>query len=293
MQISSSNASSAWATAWAGNGASQRSQRANGGQSADGQGFNLAAAQGSGGPPPGGPPPGPPPDAAGGSSGANNGSGYGSGYGSGTGSTQGLSTMALAGRSGGGGGGGGMGGPGRAEQGPRQDPIAALDQDGDDSVSAEEFGLDGADEATQQFFNAIDSDGSGALSSDEIGAMRDKMVAAMDSARAGVASGAGSTEGSDSDPLNVEMAGVSGAGGARGPHGPHGAGGPPPGPPPSGASDEEDGDSSDSSGTSSTSGTSTSDSAQTRAQALLAKLAQHYVSLSSDEATASFFTAEA
>ncbi len=70
-----------------------------------------------------------------------------------------------------------MGG-GTAPMGPPpvEDPIASLDTDDDGSVSADEFGLDGAAEELQNLFSAMDADGSGALSSDEIDAFREQMM---------------------------------------------------------------------------------------------------------------------
>ena len=61
---------------------------------------------------------------------------------------------------------------------PGGDPIASLDSDDDGSVSADEFGLDGATEEVQNLFSAIDADGSGALSTDEIDGFREAFMAA-------------------------------------------------------------------------------------------------------------------
>jgi len=61
---------------------------------------------------------------------------------------------------------------------PGEDPIASLDADDDRSVSADEFGLDGASEEVQSLFAAMDEDGSGELSTDEIDAFREQMMAA-------------------------------------------------------------------------------------------------------------------
>lgn len=47
--------------------------------------------------------------------------------------------------------------------------LASLDGDGDGSVSASEYGLQGAGALGQQLFLAVDSDGNGSLGSDEIG----------------------------------------------------------------------------------------------------------------------------
>lgn len=60
---------------------------------------------------------------------------------------------------------------------PGGDPIASLDADDDGSVSAEEFGLEGASEEVQNLFAAMDEDGSGELSTDEIDAFREQMMA--------------------------------------------------------------------------------------------------------------------
>lgn len=85
---------------------------------------------------------------------------------------------------GGGGGpapGGGMGGMGLSTQSfaqcSRQDPIASLDEDGDGSVSSDEFGLEGASEEVQKLFAAIDGDGDGSLSGEEIEGFREQMQA--------------------------------------------------------------------------------------------------------------------
>lgn len=59
-----------------------------------------------------------------------------------------------------------------------KDPIAALDSDGDGSVSAAEFGLDGASASVKQLFAAIDGDGDGALSTAETDAFREKFTQA-------------------------------------------------------------------------------------------------------------------
>ena len=59
---------------------------------------------------------------------------------------------------------------------PPDDPIASLDSDDDGSVSADEFGLDSANDAVKALFSAIDSDGSGALSMDEIDSFREQMT---------------------------------------------------------------------------------------------------------------------
>ncbi|MFO1337561.1 MAG: hypothetical protein U1F53_04890 [Burkholderiaceae bacterium] len=61
---------------------------------------------------------------------------------------------------------------------PGEDPIASLDADDDGSVSADEFGLDGASDDVQKLFAAMDADGSGALSSDEIATFREQMTGA-------------------------------------------------------------------------------------------------------------------
>lgn len=65
----------------------------------------------------------------------------------------------------------------QAQSGRPPDPIQSLDSNGDDSVSAEEFGLDGASESVQELFKAIDADGSGDLSSNEIGSFREQFMA--------------------------------------------------------------------------------------------------------------------
>ena len=63
-----------------------------------------------------------------------------------------------------------------------QDPIASLDSDDDGSVSADEFGLDGASDDVKALFEAIDSDGSGALLSDEIDSFREQMTSSAEAA---------------------------------------------------------------------------------------------------------------
>lgn len=62
---------------------------------------------------------------------------------------------------------------------PPADPIASLDSDGSGSVSAEEFGLDGASTPMQAMFEAIDSDGNGELSTGETDAFRSAMQQVM------------------------------------------------------------------------------------------------------------------
>lgn len=59
------------------------------------------------------------------------------------------------------------------EQGDR---IQSLDKNDDGSVSADEFGLDGASNDVKALFKAIDSDGSGALSTDEIESFREQFM---------------------------------------------------------------------------------------------------------------------
>jgi hypothetical protein len=83
-----------------------------------------------------------------------------------------MSTQQFAGQ------GGGMGPMGGPPPGGGEDPIASLDADDDGSVSADEFGLDGASEDVQNLFSAIDEDGSGELSTDEIDAFREQMMQA-------------------------------------------------------------------------------------------------------------------
>lgn len=100
-----------------------------------------------GGRPPG-PPPGPPPAEAS--------------------LTEGMSTEAFARCCGGGAAAGG------------KDPVAALDADDDDSVSAEEFGLaDGDDDALQALFDAMDADGDGSLSGTEMEDFRETFMAQL------------------------------------------------------------------------------------------------------------------
>jgi len=62
---------------------------------------------------------------------------------------------------------------------PPQDPIAALDADDSGSVSAEEFGLDGASSAMQALFEAIDADADGELSTEETDAFRQQFMQQM------------------------------------------------------------------------------------------------------------------
>lgn len=101
---------------------------------------------------------------------------------------------------------------------PPPDPIASLDTDGSGSVSAEEFGLDGASEDVEALFKAIDADGDGELSTSETDSFREQFMEKT--------------------------------GGAERPHGP------PPGPPPgrsgSASSDGDSASSEASAGTSST-----------------------------------------
>jgi len=85
----------------------------------------------------------------------------------------------------------GLGGP------PPQDPIASLDADDSGSVSADEFGLDGASSDVQALFKAIDSDGSGDLSTDEITSFREQMMAADN--------GSGDTTTTATPAANAEM----------------------------------------------------------------------------------------
>lgn len=258
--------------------------------------FSTAVAQ-AGSSPPDGQPPGPPPGQPPGGSESDSHAHAGSS------ATSGLSTLQFASR---GATGSAQGMPSAAGSGGRQDPIASLDSDGNSSVSAEEFGLDGASDAAQALFSAIDSDSSGELSGSEVDGFRQQMVAAMDSQRQSAGSGATAerrgTEGGGEASLQVDAA-QGGAQAARGPHGghgPHGAGGPPPGPPPSGAatgSADDAASDSDSDSTNSVSAqensSTTSAQASEQLKAMLELIAKRYSALSSSEATASFFTAEA
>ncbi|MEK8044889.1 hypothetical protein [Ideonella margarita] len=72
-----------------------------------------------------------------------------------------------------------MGG-GRPMGQPPGDPVASLDSDDSGSVSADEFGLEGASSEVQALFKAIDGDGSGDLSTDEIDQFREQMMAAAE-----------------------------------------------------------------------------------------------------------------
>lgn len=67
---------------------------------------------------------------------------------------------------------------------PPEDPIAGLDSDDDGAVSADEFGLDSANDPVKALFGAIDSDGSGALSMDEIDSFREQMTGGDDASGA-------------------------------------------------------------------------------------------------------------
>lgn len=108
-------------------------------------------------------------------------------------------------------------GGGMAQMGPPpEDPIASLDSDDDGSVSADEFGLDGASEDVQNLFSAIDEDDSGDLSTDEIDAFREQMMAA-DGGRPPEppmgpppgAQGSGSSSSDDSDDSSTSTASAS------------------------------------------------------------------------------------
>lgn len=138
---------------------------------------------------------------------------------------------------------------------PGEDPIASLDADTSGSVSAEEFGLDGASDEVKALFQAIDGDGSGDLSTDEIDSFREQMMAA-DQAAGG-------------PPM-----------------------GPPPGPPPgarpSGSSEETTADS-----TASAASQRSSSSASVDVGAFIQQLASRYASLASDSSTASLLSASA
>lgn len=60
-----------------------------------------------------------------------------------------------------------------------KDPMAQLDTDGDGSISADEFGLDGASTEVQNLFKAIDTDGDGALSASETDGFRESFMQRM------------------------------------------------------------------------------------------------------------------
>lgn len=138
---------------------------------------------------------------------------------------------------------------------PGEDPIASLDADTNGSVSAEEFGLDGASDEVKALFQAIDGDGSGDLSTDEIDSFREQMMAA-DQAAGG-------------PPM-----------------------GPPPGPPPgaspSGSSEEATTDS-----TASAASQRSSSSASVDVGAFIQQLASRYASLAGESGTASLLSASA
>lgn len=138
---------------------------------------------------------------------------------------------------------------------PGEDPIASLDADTNGSVSAEEFGLDGASDEVKALFQAIDGDGSGDLSTDEIDSFREQMMAA-DQAAGG-------------PPM-----------------------GPPPGPPPgaspSGSSEEPTTDS-----TASAASQRSSSSASMDVGAFIQQLASRYASLAGESGTASLLSASA
>ena len=138
---------------------------------------------------------------------------------------------------------------------PGEDPIASLDADTSGSVSAEEFGLDGASDEVKALFQAIDGDGSGDLSTDEIDSFREQMMAA-DQAAGG-------------PPM-----------------------GPPPGPPPgarpSGSSEETTADS-----TASAASQRSSSSASVDVGAFIQQLASRYASLAGESSTASLLSASA
>lgn len=138
---------------------------------------------------------------------------------------------------------------------PGEDPIASLDADTSGSVSAEEFGLDGASDEVKALFQAIDGDGSGDLSTDEIDSFREQMMAADQAAGA--------------PPM-----------------------GPPPGPPPgarpSGSSEETTADS-----TASATSQRSSSSASVDVGAFIQQLASRYASLAGESGTASLLSASA
>jgi hypothetical protein len=251
MQLSfpSSPITSAWSSA------TQRASSQTASAGSVGSSTSAGFAQALSGLPPGGPPPGPPPDGAPESS-DSSGNGWGSSAGSG-----GLSTLQFAQRSSG-------------SQAPN-DPIASLDTNNDDSVSADEFGLSSASSDVKKLFAAIDTDGSGALSKSEVTSFRDKMVAAMQASDGAAGTGA--------------------SGGAQGVH--HHPGGPPPD-----GDGDGDGPSTSTASTASTAkrsstGSSSSTSADQLVKQMLAMVAQRYGELSSSSSssttTASVFSTTA
>ena len=136
-----------------------------------------------------------------------------------------------------------MTGAARGGPPPGEDPIASLDSDDDGSVSADEFGLDGASDDVQKLFAAMDEDGSGELSTDEIASFREQMMSAD---------------------------------GARPPEPPPGPMGPPPG------EGGTRGDSTGSTATDASSNTTTSTHAQPDIGQFLQQLAQRYASMTAD-----------